>query len=42
MRGAALYAGSDDGIPPWRARPEIFRKNVIARTPPLPAAVAQD
>ena len=34
LRGAALYALSTDGIPPWRERPEIFRKNVIGRTPP--------
>ncbi len=36
LRGAALYAQSTDGMPPWRERPEIFRKNVIGRTPPLP------
>lgn len=36
LSGAALYAQSADGMPPWRARPEIFRKNVIGRTPPLP------
>jgi predicted metal-binding protein len=35
LRGAMLYARSADGIPPWRERPEIFRKNVIARTPPI-------
>jgi predicted metal-binding protein len=35
LRGAGLYAASADGIPPWRARPDIFRKNVIGRTPPL-------
>jgi predicted metal-binding protein len=36
LRGAALYAQSVDGIPPWRERPEIFRKQVIGRTPPFP------
>ncbi|MCA1951567.1 MAG: DUF1636 domain-containing protein [Hyphomicrobiales bacterium] len=35
LRGAALYAASSDGMPPWRERPEIFRRNVIGRTPPL-------
>lgn len=35
LRGAGLYAQSADGLPPWRERPEIFRKNVIGRTPPL-------
>ena len=36
LRGAALYAQSTDGMPPWRERPEIFRKQVIGRTPPFP------
>lgn len=29
------YQASDDGIVPWRSRPEIIRKNTIARIPPL-------
>ena len=29
------YAASEDGIVPWRERPEIFRRNMIARVPPL-------
>jgi len=33
--GAALYHASADGIVPWRERPEHFRKNCIARIPPL-------
>ena len=33
--GARRYAASSDGIIPWRERPLIFRKNVIARIPPL-------
>lgn len=33
-RGAALYAASADGIVPWRERPEIFRKQSLARIPP--------
>lgn len=33
-RGAALYAASPDGIVPWRERPEIFRKQSLARIPP--------
>jgi len=36
IAGATLYAGTDDGIVPWRARPQIFRKGVIARIPPFP------
>jgi len=29
------YAGTNDGIVPWRERPESLRRNVIARIPPL-------
>lgn len=29
------YAASDDGVVPWRTRPEVIRKNTIARIPPL-------
>lgn len=32
--GAARYAQTTDGIVPWRERPEIFRKQSIARIPP--------
>lgn len=43
LAGAALYAAAPDGMPPWRERPEIFRKQVIARLPPLtPPAVPQE
>ena len=38
IAGATLYAGTDDGIVPWRERPQIFRKGVIARIPPFPTA----
>lgn len=33
--GAARYAASADGLVPWRERPEHFRKNCIARIPPI-------
>ena len=33
--GAALYHATADGLVPWRERPEHFRKNCIARIPPL-------
>ena len=33
--GAARYRDSSDGIVPWRERPEHFRKNCIARIPPI-------
>ena len=34
LDGAARYAATPDGIVPWRERPEIFRKQSIARLPP--------
>jgi predicted metal-binding protein len=34
-RGAALYAVAPDGIVPWRERPIIFRKQSLARIPPI-------
>ena len=33
--GAARYRATADGLVPWRQRPEHFRKNCIARIPPL-------
>jgi len=36
--GAARFAAAPDGLVPWRERPEHFRKNCIARVPPLEAA----
>jgi predicted metal-binding protein len=35
LDGAAKYAASADGIVPWRERPTVFRKQSIARIPPL-------
>ncbi|MDE2239446.1 MAG: DUF1636 domain-containing protein [Rhodospirillales bacterium] len=35
LEGAAAYAATPDGIVPWRERPVLFRKNVIARLPAL-------
>jgi predicted metal-binding protein len=37
VAGAAAYAAAPDGIVPWRARPEIFRKQSLARLPPIVA-----
>ena len=36
--GAGKYRATADGLVPWRERPEHFRKNCIARIPPLDAA----
>mgnify|MGYP002127935642 CR=1 FL=1 len=35
LAGAAAYAATTDGIVPWRERPVIFRKQSLARIPPL-------
>lgn len=35
LRGAGLYAATADGIVPWRERPVIFRKQSLARIPPM-------
>jgi predicted metal-binding protein len=35
VAGASAYAATSDGIVPWRTRPEIFRKQSLARIPPI-------
>jgi predicted metal-binding protein len=40
VAGAAAYAAAPDGIVPWRSRPEIFRKQSLARIPPLATPLA--
>jgi len=35
VASAEAYRLSDNGIIPWKERPEAFRKGVIARVPPL-------
>jgi len=35
LRGAALYAETEDGLVPWRDRPVIFRKQSLARIPKM-------
>ena len=37
LAGAAAYAAASDGIVPWRERPVIFRKQSLARIPPMEA-----
>ncbi|WP_297339050.1 DUF1636 family protein, partial [Pseudophaeobacter sp.] len=29
------YASTTDGLVPWRERPQVFRKQSIARIPPI-------
>ncbi|MDD7970781.1 DUF1636 domain-containing protein [Roseinatronobacter alkalisoli] len=35
IAGADKYRDAEQGLVPWRERPEHFRKNCIARIPPL-------
>ncbi len=35
IEGARLLARAPDGILPWRGRPEILKRGLIARVPPL-------
>jgi predicted metal-binding protein len=35
VAAAQLLAGAADGIMPWRGRPEVLKKGIVARIPPL-------
>jgi predicted metal-binding protein len=35
IEGARLLAGASDGILPWRGRPDVLKRGLIARVPPL-------
>ncbi|WP_375174948.1 DUF1636 family protein [Pseudooceanicola sp.] len=35
LDGVSLYRDTNDGLIPWRQRPEHFKRNCIARIPPL-------
>jgi len=35
VEGARLLAGSADGILPWRGRPDVLKRGLIARVPPI-------
>ena len=39
--GTKKYAATSNGLVPWRERPEHFRKNCIARIPPLDVPLKQ-
>jgi predicted metal-binding protein len=38
QQGAALLGGSADGTMPWQDRPEVLKRNMIARIPPFDVA----
>jgi predicted metal-binding protein len=35
VTGARLLASATDGIMPWRGRPDVLKRGLIARVPPL-------
>ena len=35
VEGARLLAGAADGILPWRGRPDVLKRGLISRVPPL-------
>ena len=35
LAAVALYGAADDGLIPWKMRPDAFKKGVVARIPPL-------
>ena len=35
VQGARLLAGAADGILPWRGRPDVLKRGLISRVPPL-------
>lgn len=35
IEGAKLFAHSGDGLMPWRGRPEVLKRGLIARVPPI-------
>ena len=38
---ARLYAETADGLIPWKLRPDVIKKGVVARIPPLPAEITR-
>ena len=35
IEGARLFARASDGLMPWRGRPEMLKRGLIARVPPI-------
>jgi len=35
VAGAKLFAGATDGLMPWRGRPDVLKRGLVARTPPF-------
>ena len=39
--GLIKYAATEDGLVPWRQRPDVMKRKVIARIPALPVVIAE-
>ena len=39
---AQQYSAHPDGVPVWLERPEIVKRSVLARVPPLPPAMGKE
>jgi predicted metal-binding protein len=39
--GAVLLAGSPDGVMPWQGRPELLKRGMVARLPPIDLITAE-
>jgi predicted metal-binding protein len=35
IEGAKLFASAPDGLMPWRGRPDVLKRGLVARTPPF-------
>ncbi|MBV9971562.1 MAG: DUF1636 family protein [Xanthobacteraceae bacterium] len=35
IEGARLFSHANDGVMPWRGRPEALKRGLVARTPPI-------
>jgi predicted metal-binding protein len=35
IEGARLFARASDGLMPWRGRPDVLKRGLIARVPPM-------
>lgn len=42
LDGAARYHATGDGLIPWRERPEHFKRNCVARIPPMTQKTAPE
>jgi len=42
IEGARLFARAADGLMPWRGRPDILKRGLIARVPPIDFEEEQD